>query len=62
MLGSLHWPEVILILAVLLLVFGVGRITKIGGELGSAIKAFKEGLNGKKESDEENKSDETKPS
>jgi len=39
-----------------------GRITKIGGELGSAIKAFKEGLNGKKESDEENKSDETKPS
>jgi sec-independent protein translocase protein TatA len=62
MFGSLHWPEVILILAVLLLVFGVGRITKIGGELGSAIKAFKEGLNGKKESDEENKSDETKPS
>jgi len=62
MLGSLHWPEVILILAVLLLVFGVGRITKIGGELGSAIKAFKEGLNGKKESDEEKKSDETKPS
>jgi sec-independent protein translocase protein TatA len=62
MFGSLHWPEVILILAVLLLVFGVGRITKIGGELGSAIKAFKEGLNGKKESDEENKSDEPKPS
>jgi Sec-independent protein secretion pathway components len=62
MFGSLHWPEVILILVVLLLVFGVGRITKIGGELGSAIKAFKEGLNGKKESDEENKSDETKPS
>ncbi len=62
MIGGLHWPEVILILAVLLLVFGVGRITKIGSELGSGIKAFKEGLNGKKESDEENKSDEPKSS
>ena len=62
MLGGLHWPEVILILAVLVLVFGVGRITKIGGELGSGIKAFKEGLNGKKESDVENESDEPKAS
>lgn len=60
MIGGLHWPEVILILAVLVLVFGVGRITKIGGELGSGIKAFKEGLNGKKKSDEENDSDEPK--
>jgi sec-independent protein translocase protein TatA len=62
MFGSLHWPEVILILVVLVLVFGVGRITKIGGELGSGIKAFKEGLNGKKKSDEEDESDETKSS
>ena len=62
MLGSLHWPEVILILVVLVLVFGVGRITKIGGELGSGIKAFKEGLNGKKKSEEENDSDEPKSS
>jgi sec-independent protein translocase protein TatA len=62
MLGSVQWPEVILILAVLVLVFGVGRISKIGGELGSGIKAFKEGLNGKKNSDEENESDEPKSS
>ncbi len=61
-MGTLHWPEIILILVVLVLVFGVGRITKIGGELGSGIKAFKEGLNGKKKSDEEKESDETKPS
>ena len=60
MIGGLHWPEIILILVVLVLVFGVGRISKIGGELGSGIKAFKEGLNGKKKSDEENDSDEPK--
>ncbi len=62
MIGGLHWPEIILILVVLVLVFGVGRISKIGGELGSGIKAFKEGLNGKKESEEEKNSDETKTS
>ncbi len=62
MIGGLHWPEVILILAVLLLIFGVGRITKIGGELGSGIKAFKEGLNGKKKSEEADETDEPKAS
>ena len=62
MFGSIQWPEVILVLVVLVLVFGVGRISKIGGELGSGIKAFKEGLSGKKHSEEENKSDDSKSS
>jgi len=62
MFGSLQWPELILILLVVVLVFGVGRISKIGGELGSGIKAFKEGLNGKKPDDEENDQDKPKES
>jgi sec-independent protein translocase protein TatA len=45
--------ELIIILVIIVIVFGVGRISKIGGELGSGIKAFKEGLQG----DEEEKSD-----
>jgi sec-independent protein translocase protein TatA len=52
-MGQLGWPEVIIILVVLILVFGVGRITKIGNELGSGIKAFKEGLSGKKNEESE---------
>ncbi len=53
-MGSLQLPEILLIVAILLLIFGVGRISKIGGELGSGIKAFKDGLSGKNESKEQN--------
>ncbi len=44
MFGTLGWPELILILVVVLLVFGVGRISKVGSELGKGITAFREGL------------------
>jgi len=42
--------EWVIILVIVLLVFGVGRITKIGSELGQGIRAFREGL--KDEGDE----------
>jgi sec-independent protein translocase protein TatA len=38
--------ELIVILVVVILLFGVGRIGKIGAELGSGIRSFKEGLKG----------------
>lgn len=38
--------ELIVILVVVVLLFGVGRIGKIASELGSGIRSFKEGLNG----------------
>jgi sec-independent protein translocase protein TatA len=44
MIGGLGWPELLLILAVVLLVFGVGRISKVGSELGKGISAFREGV------------------
>lgn len=45
--------ELIIVLVIVVIVFGVGRISKIGGELGSGIKAFKEGLQGEDEKDSE---------
>lgn len=36
--------ELIIILIVVLLLFGVGRISKIAGEMGSGISAFRKGL------------------
>lgn len=43
---SIGWPEAILILVVILLVFGVDRISRVAGEMGKGVKAFKEGLSG----------------
>ena len=45
--------ELVVVLAIVVIVFGVGRISKIGGELGSGIKAFKDGLQGEDEDEEE---------
>lgn len=53
--------ELILILVIIVLLFGVGRISKIAGELGSGIRSFRKGLQGdenEKKEDEENQ-DET---
>ena len=36
--------ELIIILVIVILLFGVGRISKIAGELGSGIRAFREGV------------------
>lgn len=44
--------ELIIILVIVMLLFGVGRIGKIAGELGSGIQAFKAGLQGAKEEKE----------
>ncbi|HEX2908223.1 MAG TPA: twin-arginine translocase TatA/TatE family subunit [Phototrophicaceae bacterium] len=33
--------ELLIILVIVLLLFGVGRVAKIGGELGSAIASFR---------------------
>lgn len=48
---NLGTPELAIIMVIVILIFGVGRIGKIAGELGSGIRSFKEGLNG----DNENK-------
>jgi sec-independent protein translocase protein TatA len=45
--------ELTIILAIVILLFGIGRIGKIGGELGAGIKAFREGLGNKEDEDNE---------
>jgi sec-independent protein translocase protein TatA len=37
--------ELIIILVIVLLLFGPGRIAKIAGELGRGVRSFKDGIN-----------------
>jgi len=48
-LGGMEW---VIILVIVILLFGPGRIGKISGELGRSIKAFREGLNGEDKDDQ----------
>jgi len=52
-MAGLGPTELIIILVIVIVLFGVGRIGKIAGEMGSGIRAFREGLR----SDEEAKNE-----
>lgn len=52
--GGWEW---IIILVIALLLFGVGRLSKIGGELGRGIREFRKGLKGDEESSTSSKAE-----
>ena len=56
---SLGPTELIIILVIVLVLFGVGRVSKIGGELGTAIREFRTGMATENEKDAQEKSEET---
>jgi sec-independent protein translocase protein TatA len=39
-------PELVILLIIIVLLFGVGRIGKIAGELGNGIREFQKGIKG----------------
>jgi sec-independent protein translocase protein TatA len=39
-------PELLIILVLVILLFGAGRIGKVAGELGKGIRSFREGMKG----------------
>ena len=49
-MGKIGMPEIILLLALALLIFGAGRLSELGKGLGEGIRNFKSALkNGEKE-------------
>jgi len=56
-LGGAEW---IIILVIVILLFGPGRIGKIAGELGRSIKDFREGLGSKEDQVEKPENSEEK--
>ena len=55
MFKQLGPTELLIILAIVLLVFGVGRLGRLGKDLGEGISAFREGI---KSGDEEEEGEE----
>jgi sec-independent protein translocase protein TatA len=53
-------PELLIILVIIVLLFGPGRIGKVAGELGKGIRSFREGLSGNEDEKEEEKKKEEK--
>ena len=58
MLGGIGVPELLIILVIVLLIFGAGKLPMIGGNLGKAIKNFKTGVKDQDKVAEEEKSKE----
>jgi sec-independent protein translocase protein TatA len=58
MLGLPRGAEWIIILVIVILLFGPGRIGKIAGELGRGIKSFREGIGGDKKDESAEKAEE----
>ena len=42
-------PEILVILVIIVLLFGPGRIGKVMGDLGKGLRSFKDGLSGDKD-------------
>ncbi|MGD2162970.1 MAG: twin-arginine translocase TatA/TatE family subunit [Anaerolineales bacterium] len=51
--------ELIIILVIVVLLFGVGRLSQIGGELGKGIREFRSGLREDTDTDNDEQEDQT---
>lgn len=56
-MGNIGFPELLVVLAVILLLFGAKRLPEIGKALGDGIREFKKAMQGRKdeEKDEDKK-------
>jgi len=49
MFRGFGWPEILLILVIVLVIFGVGRLPQVGGAIGKSIREFRKARQGEDE-------------
>jgi sec-independent protein translocase protein TatA len=60
-MGSLGWPEILLIVAVVLLLFGAKRLPEMARSLGRSSREFKKGLSEGAADDKQSEPQEASP-
>ena len=58
MFGKLGPWEIALILVIILIVFGVGRLPQVGGAIGKGIRSFRKAQSGEVEEEDEEEEEE----
>jgi sec-independent protein translocase protein TatA len=53
-------PELLIILVIIVLLFGAGRVGKIAGEIGEAVRSFRKGMSEPDKEEETKKAEEDK--
>lgn len=43
-MGGFGWPEILIILVIVVLIFGVGKVADVGPAIGKAIRGFREAV------------------
>jgi len=43
-MGGFGWPEILIILVIVVLIFGVGKVADVGPALGKAISGFRQAV------------------
>jgi sec-independent protein translocase protein TatA len=54
-MGSLGVPELLIILAIIIVIFGANRLPGLGRGIGDAIRGFKEGVKTDDDKDDKNR-------
>ncbi len=43
-MSTFGWPEILIILVIVVLIFGVGKVADVGPAIGKAIRGFREAV------------------